>query len=164
MATKQGTGSRKTSTKRPADRNETVTGTASARSDRGSSSTRSSSGGASALRSVVAGAASSEALLDLVERLGLVDLIVGRVRSRIEEIDVDDLLDEVTDYLRRNPEVLVVTLGAATVTTGLLVWLASRRTWDEQQHDDRRGKGKRTPVRSVKKSSRAAVEDDEVEY
>lgn len=120
MATKQETAGRKAPAKKPASR--TASTSTSSRSDRGS---------ASSLRNVVASAASSDALLDLVERLGLVELVVGRVRSRVEEIDVDELLDEVTDYLRRNPEVLVVTLGAATVTTGLLVWLASRRTWDE---------------------------------
>lgn len=160
MATKQESGSRKAPAKKPAAR--TTTAAAGSRTDRAGSAERGS--GASTLRNVVAGAASSDALLDLIERLGLVDLVVGRVRSRIEEIDVDDLLDEVTDYLRRNPEVLVVTLGAATVTTGLLVWLASRRTWDEQQHDDRRGRGRRTPVRAVKKASRSVAEDDEVEY
>jgi len=91
-----------------------------------------SSGGnaKSMLRSVVGGGAATDTLIDLVERLGLVDIVVGRVKSRIEETDVDDLLDEATEYLRRNPEVLVVTLGAVTAATGLLVWLNSRREWD----------------------------------
>ena len=82
------------------------------------------------LRSVVGTGVAGDTLLDLVERLGLVDMVLGRVKSRIEETDIDDLLDEATDYLRRNPEVLVVTLGAVTVATGLLVWLNNRREWD----------------------------------
>ena len=90
-----------------------------------------SAGGAkSILRNVVGGTAATDTLVDLVERLGLVDIVVGRVKSRIEETDVDDLLDEATEYLKRNPEVLVVTLGAVTAATGLLVWLNSRREWD----------------------------------
>ena len=95
--------------------------------DNGSSS---SSSAKSMLRNVVGGTAATDTLIDLVERLGLVDIVVGRVKSRIEETDVDDLLDEATEYLRRNPEVLVVTLGAVTAATGLLVWLNSRREWD----------------------------------
>src|SRR5687768_7748618 len=76
-----------------------------------------------ALRSVVGSAVSTDSLIDLVERLGVVDLIIGRVKSRIEETDVDELFDDIADYMRRNPEVLVVSLGALTVATGLLVWL-----------------------------------------
>jgi hypothetical protein len=92
---------------------------------------KSNDGGAkSVLRSVIGTGAATDTMMDLVERLGLVDLVVDRVRSRIEETDTDELLDEATDYLRRNPEVLVVTLGAVTIATGLLVWLNSRREWD----------------------------------
>jgi hypothetical protein len=87
-------------------------------------------GAASVLRNIAVGAMGSDALLDIVERLGIVDIVLGRVKSRIEETDLDELLDEATDYLRRNPEVLVVTLGAVTVATGLLVWLNNRREWD----------------------------------
>jgi hypothetical protein len=91
----------------------------------------SSNGGAkSILRSVVGTGVAGDTLLDLVERLGLVDIVLGRVKSRIDETDIDELLDEATDYLRRNPEVLVVSLGAVTVATGLLVWLNNRREWD----------------------------------
>lgn len=82
------------------------------------------------LRSVAGGGAATDTLLDFVEKLGLVDLVVGQVKSRIEDTDVDELLDDATDYLRRNPEVLVVSLGAITVATGLLVWLNNRRAWD----------------------------------
>lgn len=82
------------------------------------------------LRNVVTSAAATETLLDLVDRFGLVDVVVGRVKAKIEETDVDELFDEIAVYLRRNPEVLVVSLGAVTVATGLLVWLNSRREWD----------------------------------
>ena len=82
------------------------------------------------LRSVVGSAAATDTLLDFVERLGLVEMVVDRVKGRIEETDVDELLEDTTDYLRRNPEVLVVGLGAITVATGLLVWLNNRREWD----------------------------------
>ena len=95
-----------------------------------------SSGGTSssaALRSVVTSALGSDALLDLVEKLGLVDLVVGRVKAKFEETDVDELFDDVTDYLKRNPEVLVVSLGALTLATGLVVWLNSRREWDGEE-------------------------------
>lgn len=95
--------------------------------------TKKSAGSRSAgrgLRNVVTSAAATETLIDLVERFGLADLLIGRIKSRIEETDLDELFDEVSDYLRRNPEVLVVSLGAITVATGLLVFLNSRREWD----------------------------------
>jgi hypothetical protein len=104
------------------------------KSEKGSSTSskkKSSKGGrSSALRNVVASAASTDALIDLVERLGLVDILLGRIKSRLEETDVDELFEEITDYMKRNPEVLVVTLASVTVATGLLVWLNSRREWD----------------------------------
>lgn len=86
--------------------------------------------GASSMLSSMVGGAGADTILDLVERLGLVDVVLGRVKSRIEETDIDEVLDDVADYLRRNPEVLVVSLGAVTVATGLLVWLNHRREWD----------------------------------
>ncbi|HEX2831385.1 MAG TPA: hypothetical protein VHW00_00130 [Thermoanaerobaculia bacterium] len=91
---------------------------------------KSGSSGSRTLRNVVASGAATDTLLDLVEKLGLVDIVVGRVKSKIEETDLDELFDEIGDYLKRNPEVLVVTLGAITAATGLLVWLNSRREWD----------------------------------
>jgi hypothetical protein len=97
-------------------------------------------GNTRALRDVVASTVTTDSLIDLVERLGLVDLVIGRVKSRIEETDVDELFDEIADYLKRNPEVLVVSLGAITVATGMLVYLNSRRAWDGS---DRRGTGVR---------------------
>jgi hypothetical protein len=101
-------------------------------SERKTASRKKSNGGGakSMLRSVVGSGAATDTLVDLVERLGLVDLVVGRVKARIEETDMDEFLDDATEYLRRNPEVLVVSLGAVTVATGLLVWLNSRREWD----------------------------------
>ena len=82
------------------------------------------------LRNVMTTAAATETLVDLVDRLGLIDIVLGRLKSRIEETDLDDAFDEVADYLRRNPEVLVVSLGALTIATGLLVFMNSRREWD----------------------------------
>ena len=87
-------------------------------------------GGARTLRNVVTTAAATETIIDLVSRLGLVDIVVGRLKSKMEETDIDDLFEDVADYLKRNPEVLVVSLGAVTVATGMLVWLNSRREWD----------------------------------
>ncbi len=67
------------------------------------------------------------AIMDIVDRLGLVDLIVDRLKQRVEEVDIDELIDEVADYLKRNPEVLVVSLGAVTIAAGALVYLNRRR-------------------------------------
>jgi hypothetical protein len=67
------------------------------------------------------------AILDIVERLGLVDMLIDRVKQRLEEVDIDEILDELGDYLRRNPEVLVVCLGAVTIASGALVFLNRRR-------------------------------------
>ena len=86
--------------------------------------------GADVLRNVVSSAIGTDALLDLVERLGLVELVMSRVKSKFEDTDIDELFDDVTDYLKRNPEVLVVSLGAITIATGLVVWLNNRREWD----------------------------------
>ncbi|HUR81345.1 MAG TPA: hypothetical protein VM733_11300 [Thermoanaerobaculia bacterium] len=116
-------------------------------------------GGASTLRNVVTSAAATETIIDLVSRLGLVDIIVGRLKSKIEEQDVDDLFDEVADYLKRNPEVLVVALGAVTVATGMLVWLNSRREWDG---DERRGATASRATTSTGRVRRSVpVDDDE---
>ena len=93
-------------------------------------------GSAAVLRNVVGSGVAADTIIDLVEKLGLVDIVMGRVKSRIEETDIDELMDEVADYLRRNPEVLVVALGAVTIGTGLLVWLNSRREWDGTERRD----------------------------
>ena len=69
---------------------------------------------------------STETIIDIVERLGVVDLLVDRLKARIQEVDTDDLMDEVTDYLKRNPEVLVVALGTITIAAGVIVFLSRR--------------------------------------
>jgi uncharacterized membrane protein len=121
----------------------------------GSGSSRSGGGSAATmLRTVVGAAGGTDGLVDLIDRLGLVDIVLGRVKSRIEETDVDEVLEDVTDYLRRNPEVLVVSLGAVTVATGLLVWLNKRREWDGSE---RRDEGGSKPRRAT------AAEIDELE-
>jgi hypothetical protein len=96
---------------------------------RGSKRGSSSRGGRSSsdtFRAATAGL-STAAVIDIVERLGLVDLVVDRVKQRLEDVDVDDLVEEVGDYLKRNPEVLVVSLGAVTIAAGALVYLNRRK-------------------------------------
>ena len=105
--------------------------------DRGTTSTRRSSGGSRG-RDTLRTAASSlntAALFEIVERLGVVDMVIERVKGRLEEVDIDDLLDQVGDYLKRNPEVLVVSLGAITIATGALVYLNKR---NEEERTPRR--------------------------
>ncbi|HYI11531.1 MAG TPA: hypothetical protein VEK57_20915 [Thermoanaerobaculia bacterium] len=119
-----------------------------------------SKGGAAGILNNVTGSATVDPLIGLVEGLGLVDVLLGRVKSRIEETDLDELMEEVTDYMRRNPEVLVVSLGAVTVATGLLVWLNNRREWD--------GAERRAPVVTsspgrVRRTTRVAEESDDEE-
>jgi hypothetical protein len=127
----------------------------------------SSSGGgaASVLRSVVGSAGGADGIIEIIERLGLMDVVLGRVKSRIEEVDLDEILDDATDYLRRNPEVLVVTLGAVTVATGLLVWLNNRREWDGSERRNNTGGGSTTSspgkVRRSTAASRAAADEDD---
>lgn len=70
---------------------------------------------------------STAAILDIVERLGLVDLIVDRLKARLDDVDTDQIIDEVADYLKKNPEVLVVSLGAVTIAAGALVYLNRRK-------------------------------------
>ena len=135
---------------------------ATTKSTKKKSGTSSSGGGAaSVLRSVVGSAGGADTILDLVERLGLVDVVLGRVKSRIEETDIDEILDDAADYLRRNPEVLVVTLGAVTVATGLLVWLNNRREWDGSERRNTGGGSTATTSSKGKRSSRPADEDDD---
>lgn len=96
--------------------------------DRGTTSRSSSKRGSSRRRSGGAAAGlSTAAILDIVERLGLVDLIVDRLKARLDDVDTDQILDEVADYLKKNPEVLVVALGAVTIAAGALVYLNRRK-------------------------------------
>ena len=111
-------------------------------------------GGAKGVLRSVVGSTSADTLLDLANRLGLADLVIGQVKAKIEGTDVDEVLDEVTDYLRRNPEVLVVTLGAVTIATGLVVWLNNRREWDGSE---RRGSSPRPVSASPGKVRRASA-------
>jgi hypothetical protein len=93
--------------------------------DRGTVS-RGSRGGARRRGGAAAGL-STAAILDIVERLGLIDLIVDRIKAKLEDVDVDQILDDVADYLKKNPEVLVVALGAVTIASGVLVYLNRRK-------------------------------------
>jgi hypothetical protein len=110
---------------------------------------RKSGGTVSAIRKTAAGlggAVSSETIIDLVQRLGLLDLAVDKVRARLEQADLDELLDEVTNYLRRNPEVVVVLLGTVTVAAGMIVYLerAERwRNWSEDEDEPQRSRARR---------------------
>jgi hypothetical protein len=115
--------------------------------------TKKKSSGANALRNVTP-AIATDTLVDLVTRLGLVDIVVGRLKAKIEETDIDDLFDEVTDYLKRNPEVLVVSLGAITVATALLVFLNNRREWDgTERRSDEEPERTTTSTGRVRKSA-----------
>ncbi|HEX3583107.1 MAG TPA: hypothetical protein VH087_15165 [Thermoanaerobaculia bacterium] len=103
---------------------------------------RKSGGTVSAIRKTAAGlggAVSSETIIDLITRLGLLDIAVDKVRTRIQQTDLDDVLDDVVDYLRRNPEVVVVLLGTITVAAGMIVYLerAERwRNWNDGQEEE----------------------------
>ena len=101
--------------------------------EQGRSSSSSSSGTSGRGRST---AMTTDTILDIVERLGLIDLVTSRVRARLEEVDIDELFDELGDYVRRNPEVLVVALATITVSAGLIVYLNSRRFEDRDERDD----------------------------
>ena len=95
---------------------------------RGTTSRSSSKSGSSRRRSGGAAAGlSTAAILDIVDRLGLVDLIVDRLKTRLEDVDTDQIIDEIADYLKKNPEVLVVSLGAVTIAAGALVYLNRRK-------------------------------------
>jgi len=113
---------------------------------------KNSAGAKGVLRSVV-GPTSADTLLDLANRLGLADLVIGQVKAKIEGTDVDEVLDEVTDYLRRNPEVLVVTLGAVTIATGLVVWLNKRREWDGDERRVTAPRAVSSPARAKRASA-----------
>lgn len=123
--------------------------------------TKKKSGGTS-LRNVVTAAAGTDGLLELVERLGIIDIVLGRMKSRLEETDIDELFDEAKEYLKRNPEVLVVSLGALTVATGLLVFLNARREWDGTERRTTGSGATAKPVRvSTGRVRRTTAADDE---
>ena len=114
---------------------------------KGSSSRSRGRSSSDTFRAATAGL-STAAVIDIVERLGLVDLVVDRVKQRLEDVDVDDLVEEVGDYLKRNPEVLVVSLGAVTIAAGALVYLNRRK-------DTPRRESTATPNRPTPASSAA---------
>jgi hypothetical protein len=96
------------------------------------SRSRKSGGTVSAIRKTavgLGGAVSSDALIDLVQRLGLLDIAVDKIRTRLEQADVDEILDDATSYLRRNPEIVVVLLGTITVAAGMIVYLERAERW-----------------------------------
>lgn len=123
--------------------------------------TKKKSGGTT-LRNVVTAAAGTDGILELVERLGIIDIVLGKMKSRLEETDIDELFDEAKEYLKRNPEVLVVSLGALTVATGLLVFLNARREWDGTERRMTDSGATPKPVRvSTGRVRRTTAADDE---
>ena len=92
--------------------------------------------GATALRELAVSTISAEALIDLVEKLGLKDILVSRLRARIEDADIDGLIDDGIAYLRRNPEALVILLGAITVATGAIAFLDQRRSANNMSFEE----------------------------
>ena len=97
------------------------------------------SGSSTALRDLAVSTVanvSTENILDLIEKLGVKDIVLSRVRARLETVDVDSLIDEAIDYVRRRPEVLVVTLGTITVAAALIVFLERRNDEFEFEIDD----------------------------
>lgn len=85
---------------------------------------------------LIASAASSGTLIEMVDlfnRLGLMDIAIKRAKSQLERADLDDLFDAVIAYFRRNPEVLVVSLGALTVASAIAVFLNNRREWNGEE-------------------------------
>ena len=110
------------------------------RGSRGRSSSGTSNRGGSrgsTKRTAAMAGLSRAALFDIVDRLGVVDLVVDRVKSRLEEVEVDDILDEIGDYLKRNPEVMVVALGAITIAAGALVYLNKRNEREPRVREPR---------------------------
>jgi hypothetical protein len=82
-------------------------------------------------------AAGLDAATAVIERLGLLDLVVPPIRSRLERIDTDELMDNAIAAIRRTPEILVVLLGSLTVTTGLIVYFIER-TAEQEREEERR--------------------------
>ncbi|MBV9496121.1 MAG: hypothetical protein JOZ54_17875 [Acidobacteria bacterium] len=87
----------------------------------------------SSLKKTAAKAVTPETLIDLVQRLGVVDIVIDRLRARLESTDVDNLLDEIGDYIRRHPEVIVVGMATLTVAAGAVVFLSRYNDEDEEE-------------------------------
>lgn len=64
-------------------------------------------------------------------------------------MDIDELFDELGDYVRRNPEVLVVALATITVSAGLIVYLNARRdnNFDRDELEEERERPERATPR-----------------
>jgi hypothetical protein len=82
-------------------------------------------------------AAGLDAAATVIERLGLLDLVVPSVKSRLERIDTDELMENAVAAVRRTPEILVVLLGSLTVTTGLIVYFIERTAQQEREEERR---------------------------
>ena len=99
---------------------------AAASTAKSSSSSRKGQGTGTALRELAVSTLTTENIFDLIDKLGVKDIVLNRVRARLEELDVDELIDDAVDYVRRHPEVLVVALGSITIAAALVVFLESR--------------------------------------
>lgn len=108
---------------------------------------RSREGQSSARKSVTA--VSPEAILDLVQRIGVVDLVADKIRAKLEATDLDEMLDELGAYLRRNPELIVVGLGTITVMAGIAVFLDRRDDRDGADLGERDGRVRATRPRAA---------------
>jgi len=120
---------------------------------------RKSGGTVSAIRKTahgLGGAVSSDTVIDLIQRLGLLDLAVDKVRARLEQADIDDILDDVTDYLRRNPEVVVVLLGTITVAAGMIVYLERAERWRNWRDEEEAESAPQRPRATVNNAKRRA--------
>jgi len=120
---------------------------------------RKNGGTVSAIRKTahgLGGAVSSETIIDLVQRLGLLDIAVDKIRARLEQADVDDVLEDVTGYLRRNPEVVVVLLGTITVAAGMIVYLERADRWRNWREDEEEESAPQRPRATVHHARRRA--------
>lgn len=113
--------------------------------------------GTRSLRDVASNAMNTDTLIDIVQRLGLVDIAVNSLRSRLEASDVDEMIDDAVDYLRRNPEIIVVALGAITVAAGVVVFLADR---DDDYEDDYESEPRPRRSSSTRRSAASSQRDD----
>ena len=115
---------------------------------------RKSGGTVSAIRKTahgLGGAVSSDTIIDLVQRLGLLDIAADKIRGRLEQADLDDILDDATDYLRRNPEVVVVLLGTITVAAGMIVYLERADRWRNRREDEEEEEKPRATVHNARR-------------
>jgi hypothetical protein len=106
------------------------------------------------------------AAANLIDRLGLMDLVIPAVRSRLKKIDTEALIDDVFDYVQRNPEILVVIFGSLTITSGLIVYLVRKAEEEEREERERerrreREEGDRPRSSSSKSRKRRTAERKE---